>query len=94
MSRTKFDGFVKSPHMALRFILRHCGGQMNKRCRVQGEKVGIEHTLNLCHASFLSLPVEGRHSRALHLELFTVPLRLTTFCHRQPGNQADSSPKA
>ena len=31
------------------------------------------------YASFLDLPVEGRHSRALHLELFTVPSRLTTF---------------
>jgi hypothetical protein len=25
------------------------------------------------YASFLNLPVEGTHSRALHLELFTVP---------------------
>jgi hypothetical protein len=32
------------------------------------------------YASFLNLPVEGRHSRALHLELFTVPSGLTTFC--------------
>jgi len=31
------------------------------------------------YASFLNLPVEGRHSRALHLELFTVPSTLTTF---------------
>ena len=30
-------------------------------------------------ASFLNLPVEGRHSRALHLELFTVPSSLATF---------------
>jgi hypothetical protein len=25
------------------------------------------------YASFLDLPVEGRHLRALHLELFAVP---------------------
>ena len=31
------------------------------------------------NASFLNLPVEGRHSRALHLKLFTVPSVLTTF---------------
>jgi len=30
------------------------------------------------YASFLDLPVEGRHLRALHLELFTVPSRLKT----------------
>jgi len=30
------------------------------------------------YASFLNLPVEGRHLRALHLELFTVPSRLKT----------------
>jgi hypothetical protein len=29
------------------------------------------------YASFLNLPVEGRHSRALHLELFTVPSTFT-----------------
>ena len=34
------------------------------------------------YASFLNLPIEGRHSRALHLELFTVPSRLTTFYER------------
>ena len=32
------------------------------------------------YASFLNLPVEGRHSRALHLKLFIVPSVLTTFC--------------
>jgi hypothetical protein len=32
------------------------------------------------YASFLNLPVEGRHSRALYLELFTVPSPLMTFC--------------
>ena len=32
------------------------------------------------YASFLNLPVEGRHLRALHLKLFTVPSTLTTFC--------------
>ena len=32
------------------------------------------------YASFLTLPVTGRHSRALHLKLFTVPSALTTFC--------------
>jgi hypothetical protein len=31
------------------------------------------------YASFLNLPAAGRHSRALHLELFTVPSSLTTF---------------
>jgi hypothetical protein len=31
------------------------------------------------YASFLTLPVEGRHSCALHLELFTVPSSLRTF---------------
>jgi hypothetical protein len=31
------------------------------------------------YASFLNLPVEGRHSRALYLELFTVPSPLMTF---------------
>ena len=31
------------------------------------------------YASFLNLPVEGRHSRALHLKLFTVPAVWTTF---------------
>jgi hypothetical protein len=31
------------------------------------------------YASFLDLPVEGRHLRALHLELFTMPSSLTTF---------------
>jgi hypothetical protein len=31
------------------------------------------------YASFLSLPVAGRHSRALQLELFTVPSSITTF---------------
>jgi hypothetical protein len=31
------------------------------------------------YASFLDLPVEGRHSRALHLKLFTVPSALKTF---------------
>ena len=31
------------------------------------------------YASFLNLPVEGRHSRALHLKLFTVPSVWTTF---------------
>jgi hypothetical protein len=31
------------------------------------------------YASFLDLPAEGRHSRALHLKLFTVPSVLTTF---------------
>jgi hypothetical protein len=31
------------------------------------------------YASFLDLPVEGRHSRALHLKLFTVPSVWTTF---------------
>jgi len=31
------------------------------------------------YASFLNLPVEGRHSRALHLEFFTVPSSLRTF---------------
>jgi hypothetical protein len=30
------------------------------------------------YASFLDLPVEGRHSRALHLKLFTVPSFSTT----------------
>jgi hypothetical protein len=30
------------------------------------------------YASFLNLPIEGRHSRALHLELFTVPSILRT----------------
>jgi hypothetical protein len=32
------------------------------------------------YASFLDLPVEGRHLRALHLELFTMPSLLWTFC--------------
>jgi hypothetical protein len=32
------------------------------------------------YASFLNLPVEGRHSHALHLKLFTVPSVLKTFC--------------
>jgi hypothetical protein len=32
------------------------------------------------YASFLNLPGEGRHSRALHLELFTVPSSSGTFC--------------
>jgi hypothetical protein len=32
------------------------------------------------YASFLDLPVEGRHSRALHLKLFTVPSVWTAFC--------------
>jgi hypothetical protein len=32
------------------------------------------------YASFLDLPIEGRHSRALHLELFTVPSSSVTFC--------------
>jgi len=32
------------------------------------------------YASFLNLPAEGRHSRALHLKLFTVPSVLTAFC--------------
>ena len=32
------------------------------------------------YASFLTLPVAGRHSRALHLELLTVPSTLTTSC--------------
>jgi hypothetical protein len=31
------------------------------------------------YASFLNLPAAGRDSRALHLELFTVPSSLTTF---------------
>jgi hypothetical protein len=31
------------------------------------------------YASFLNLPAEGRHSRALHLKLFTVPSPLMTF---------------
>jgi hypothetical protein len=31
------------------------------------------------YASFLDLPAEGRHSRALHLKLFTVPSVSTTF---------------
>jgi hypothetical protein len=31
------------------------------------------------YAPFLNLPVEGRHSHALHLELFTVPSALTAF---------------
>jgi hypothetical protein len=31
------------------------------------------------YASFLDLPDEGRHLRALHLELFTMPSPLTTF---------------
>jgi hypothetical protein len=31
------------------------------------------------YASFLDLPVEGRHLRALHLELFTVPSTSATF---------------
>jgi hypothetical protein len=31
------------------------------------------------YASFLDLPVEGRHLRALHLELFTMPSSLTAF---------------
>jgi hypothetical protein len=31
------------------------------------------------YAAFLTLPVQGRHSRALHLKLFTVPFALTTF---------------
>jgi hypothetical protein len=31
------------------------------------------------YASFLNLPVEGRHSRALYLELFTVPSPLMAF---------------
>jgi hypothetical protein len=31
------------------------------------------------YASFLNLPEAGRHSRALHLKLFTVPSVLTTF---------------
>jgi len=32
------------------------------------------------YASFLNLPEAGRHLRALHLKLFTVPSVLTTFC--------------
>jgi hypothetical protein len=31
------------------------------------------------YASFLNLPAAGRHSRALHPELFTVPSSLTTL---------------
>jgi hypothetical protein len=31
------------------------------------------------YASFLNLPVPGRHSRALHLEFFTVPSSSATF---------------
>jgi len=31
------------------------------------------------YASFLNLPEAGRHSRALHLKLFTAPSVLTTF---------------
>jgi hypothetical protein len=31
------------------------------------------------YASFLNLPVAGRHSRALHLKLFAVPSALRTF---------------
>jgi hypothetical protein len=31
------------------------------------------------YASFLNLLVEGRHSRALHLKLFTVPSDVMTF---------------
>jgi hypothetical protein len=31
------------------------------------------------YASFLNLPVEGRHLRALHLELFAVPSSLTAL---------------
>jgi hypothetical protein len=32
------------------------------------------------YASFLNLPIEGRHLRALHLKLFTVPSALKTGC--------------
>jgi hypothetical protein len=35
------------------------------------------------YASFLNLPVAGRHSRALHLELFTVPSTLPTLQRHQ-----------
>jgi hypothetical protein len=31
------------------------------------------------YASFLNLPEAGRHLRALHLKLFTVPSGLRTF---------------
>jgi hypothetical protein len=32
------------------------------------------------YASFLNLPVEGRHLRALHLKLSAVPSVLMAFC--------------
>jgi len=39
------------------------------------------------YASFLNLPVEGRHSRALHLKLFAVPSDLMTFFEVIKGDE-------
>jgi hypothetical protein len=68
----KFDGFVKGPSAALRFP-----PEAGKHLSPAFAGAALRSTS--MYASFLNLPAAGRHSRALHLEPFTVPSSLTTF---------------
>jgi hypothetical protein len=77
------EGFVKSPSAALRFppeAGKHARPvEFSLRETAKPIQQGKSLRRTSMYASFLNLPAAGRHSRALHLELFSVPSSLTTF---------------